>query len=95
MANLIQSARSGSDWGTNELVVFNIKVNNVNAQTFFGSPNLPQIMVSAVILDNLEEPASTLQKSNIDFFAYMQDTMAIPPRQESLVDDFAAFFSRC
>ena len=49
MANLIQSTRSGSDWGTNELVTFNTKFNKVNAQTFFGSPDLPQITVSALI----------------------------------------------
>jgi hypothetical protein len=91
MANLIRSARSGSNWGTNELIAFNIIVDNVDAQTFFGSPNLPQITVSAVILDNLEEPTGTLQKSDMVFFAYMEDAMAIPAGEESSVDDFAAF----
>jgi hypothetical protein len=47
--------------------------------------------VSPVILDNLEEPAGTLQKGDMDFFAYMEDAMAIPPGEESSVDDFAAF----
>ena len=68
-----------------------ITVNNVNAQFFVGSSNLPQITVSAFILDNLEEPARTLQKNDVDFFAYMEDTMAISPGDESLVQGFAAF----
>jgi hypothetical protein len=28
---------------------------------------------------------------NMDFFAYMEDAMIIPPNEGSLVDDFAAF----
>ena len=91
MANLVRCAKSGSNWGMNELIAFNIKVNNVNAQTFFGNPNLPQITVSPVILDNLEEPAGSLHKADMDFFAYMEDAMTIPPGEESFVDDFAAF----
>jgi hypothetical protein len=27
----------------------------------------------------------------MDFFVYMEDAMIIPPGEESLVDDFAAF----
>jgi hypothetical protein len=75
----------------NELIAFNIEVIDVNAQTFFGSAILPQLTVSAVILDNLEEPAGPLHKADMDFFAYMEDAMIIPPGEESLVDDFAAF----
>ncbi|KAM6492005.1 hypothetical protein JOM56_012643 [Amanita muscaria] len=88
MANLIRSAKSGSNWGMNELIAFNIRVNTVNTQTFFGSPNLPRITVSPVILDNLEEPAGSLHKADMDFFAYMEDAMT---SEESFVDDFAAF----
>src|ERR1700691_3182573 len=29
--------------------------------------------------------------ADMDFFAYMEDAMIIPPGEESLVDDFAAF----
>ena len=47
-----------------ELIAFNIEVTNVNAQTFFGRPNLSQIAVSPVILENLEEPAGLLRKAN-------------------------------
>jgi hypothetical protein len=78
----------------NELIAFNIKVIDVNAQAFFGSANLPQITVSPVILDNLEEPDGPLDKADMHFFAYMEDAMTIPPGEESLVDDFAAFVLR-
>src|SRR6202167_2821000 len=91
MANLVQSAKSGSSWGMNELIAFNIEVIDVNAQTFFGNAILPQLTVSPIILDNLEEPAGPLRKADMDFFAYMEDAMIIPPGEESLVDDFAAF----
>jgi hypothetical protein len=91
MANLIRSAKSGSNWGINELIAFNIEVVDVDAATFFGNATLPQPMVSSVILDYLNEPAVALSKSDMDFFAYLEDAMAIPPGEESLVDDFAAF----
>ena len=91
MANIIRSAKSGSDWGTNELVGFNIEIVDVKLSSFFGMDQLPQPMVSQAILDNAEEPAGLSSKPDIDFFQYMEDAMAIPPAEESLVDDFAAF----
>ncbi|KAF8517382.1 hypothetical protein BU17DRAFT_49786 [Hysterangium stoloniferum] len=86
------SARSGNDWETSEMMAFNIQVDIVNAQTFFGSTNLPQLTtVSPVILDNLDEPTGPLHKADMDFFTYMEDAMYIPPEHESFVSDFAAF----
>jgi hypothetical protein len=82
----------------NELMAFNIRVSTVDIQTFFGIPNLPQTTVSPVILNNLEEPIGgpgpPLLKSELDFFSYLEDAMAIPPAEESFVDDFAAFILR-
>lgn len=75
----------------NELIAFNIEVIDVNAQTFFGNAILPQLTLSPVILNNLEEPPGPLHKADMDFFAYMEDAMIIPPGEESLVDDFATF----
>jgi hypothetical protein len=43
MANLVRSEKSGSSWGMNELIAFNIEVIDVNTQTFFGSALLPQL----------------------------------------------------
>jgi hypothetical protein len=91
MANLVRSEKSGSSWGVNKLIAFNIEIIDVNAQTFFGNAILPQVTLSPVILDNFEEPAGPLHKADMDLFAYMEDAMIIPPGEESLVDDFAAF----
>ena len=41
-----QSAKSSNNLGINELIAFNIVVNTVDTQTFFGNPNLPQLKVS-------------------------------------------------
>ena len=94
MANLVRSAKSGSSWGMNELIAFNIEVIGVNVRTFFGDAILSQPTVSSVILNNLEEPAGPLHKADMDFFAYMEDAMSIHPGEESFVDDFAAFILR-
>lgn len=68
MANLIRSAESGSHWGINELIAFNIGVSYLNIQTFFGIPNLPQTTVSPVILNNLEEPAGKIRVGFLHLF---------------------------
>ncbi|KAH9042226.1 hypothetical protein EDB85DRAFT_1857078 [Lactarius pseudohatsudake] len=93
MADLVRSAKSGSRWGTNELIAFNIEVIDTNTQTFSDTAILPQPMVSSVILD---KSAGSLHKADMDFFAYMpvEDAMAIPPGEESFVGDFAAFVLR-
>ncbi|KAF8342276.1 uncharacterized protein EI90DRAFT_1325241 [Cantharellus anzutake] len=89
MANLIRSAKSGSDWGENELYAFNIGIANEDAYEFFGHPLPDQLDVSPVILSNIDEPPDAT-KADIDFFAYLEDAIAIPPNEESFVDDFAS-----
>jgi hypothetical protein len=92
MANLARRcAKSGSRWGMNELIAFNIKVKAVDAPTFFGNAVLPQPMVLSVILDNLEEPVGPLLQSDIHFFGYMANAMIISPNKKSNVDGFVAF----
>ena len=91
MANIIRSAKSGSDWGLNELVGFNISIVDQDAATFFGHPNLPELPhISPVILENVRSPgADRISKADHHFFGYMEDAMI--PESESLVDDFAVF----
>jgi hypothetical protein len=91
MANLIGSTKSGSDWTKNELRAYNITVAPQDVATFFGSPNLPEPSVHQVILDNEEYPANGIDdKNDRNFFYYLEDAIAIPPGEESAVDDFAA-----
>jgi hypothetical protein len=42
MANLIRTAKSGSNWTTNDLLDYNIKVSSLSAEHFYGQP-LPTV----------------------------------------------------
>lgn len=91
MANLIRSAKSGSDWTINELDAYNIVVTVQDVATFFGNPILLQPSVHQVILDNEMYPDGGIaDKRDRLFFYYLEDAMAIPPGEESAVDDFSA-----
>ena len=93
--NLVRSAKCGNKWGWRQLTAFNIKVVDVDAQTFFGNSVLPEPMVSSVILDNLEEPTTVaLNKVDMDFFGYMDDATTNSPNVQSFVVDFATFVLR-
>ena len=41
MANHIRSAKSGSDWTTNELLAYNIRVSSQTPHSFYGIPLPP------------------------------------------------------
>jgi len=51
MASIVLSAKSGSDWTENELTAFNIRVDTVNAATFFNTAQLPAPLVSSCSMD--------------------------------------------
>jgi hypothetical protein len=88
MANILLSAKSGSDWSDNELTAFNIQVDSVDAATFFNMGQLPDPLVSPVILTNESRPQGPLAKRDRLFFQYMKDAVK---GEKSLVNDFAAF----
>ncbi|KAI0255745.1 hypothetical protein BJV78DRAFT_1151243 [Lactifluus subvellereus] len=91
MATVIRSAKSGSDWTTNELQAYNIDVQLEDVATFFGVAQLPPTTISQVILSHANLPALGLpNKADRIFFALLDDAMAIAPGEESAVDDFAA-----
>jgi len=50
MANIIRSAKSGSDWTQNELDSYNIRISFQNATTFFNTPPLPGPTVNQEVL---------------------------------------------
>ncbi|KAF8165923.1 hypothetical protein B0H34DRAFT_255711 [Crassisporium funariophilum] len=88
MANILLSAKSGSSWTGNELNAFNIRVETVDAATFFNMEQLPNPLVSEVILLNERRPLGPLVKDDRLFFHYMRDA---EKGEESFVHDFAAF----
>jgi hypothetical protein len=93
MANIIRSAKSGNDWTENELVAFNIRIDDLDAATFFNDADLPPPSVSPVILNNLKMPTGTFAKNDHQFFHYLRDAMGATG-EEACVEDFAAFILR-
>ncbi|KIL62602.1 hypothetical protein M378DRAFT_80878 [Amanita muscaria Koide BX008] len=93
MAQLIRSAKSGSDWTDNELFAFNIVVQDVDVATFFGAPQLPPTTVSPVVLNNTFRPAppAVISKEDRLFFKYL-DRANIG--EKAAVDDFAGHILR-
>jgi hypothetical protein len=93
MANIIRSAKSGSDWTINEIKAYNIVVTlHQDVATFFGHPIRPQPSVHPVILNNENYPVGGIQDTNDRmFFYYLDEVMtAISPGEESAVNDFSA-----
>ena len=92
MADIVRSAKPGVRWGPHDLLAFNLNVVREDVETFFGNADLPQLTVSSVVLNNLKEPTGPLLKSDMDFFAYLEDAMAMNPDLESpYVADFVTF----
>jgi len=88
MANLLRSAKSGSDWGPSELHAYNIVVEFQNAATFFGLNPLPQPAVAAEVLNNISAD-DMVNDANYKLLRYMDLAMDPVPAEESAVDDFA------
>ena len=93
MANPVRPAKSSSEWTRNELLAFNIRVENANTEEFFNTAQLPATQVSGTILNNVEMPDHPLPKNDRLFFRYLNrvHTSSTP---ESRVNDFAAFILR-
>ncbi len=91
MANIVRSAKSGSEWTINEINAYNIVVTLQDVTTFFGLPILPQPSVHQVILDNERYPVRGIEDAHDRMFFYcLDEAMATPPGEESAVDDFSA-----
>ncbi|KAI9466679.1 hypothetical protein BJY52DRAFT_8378 [Lactarius psammicola] len=88
MADTILSAKSGRDWTENELIRLFIRVDSIDAATFFNTAQLPDPPISHVVLTNERRPQGPLAKSDRLFFHYLKDAMT---GEESFVEDFAAF----
>jgi hypothetical protein len=93
MANLIRSAKSGSDWTTAELKAYNITVVSQDAQTFFGVHPLLEPQVDAEIL-NVPTADAMTNDANYHLLCYTDLVMNRVPTQESSVDDFSVALLR-
>ncbi|OBZ78038.1 hypothetical protein A0H81_01843 [Grifola frondosa] len=93
MAQLIRSAKSGSDWTNNELNAYNISVVYQDAATFFETPNLPQPTINPNVLTTLA-PDDATDDTTYELLQTMDLATTPAPAEESAVDDFAVLLFR-
>ncbi|KAF8334595.1 uncharacterized protein EI90DRAFT_2848993, partial [Cantharellus anzutake] len=60
MANIVRSAKSGSDWTRIELDSYHITIHQVDHLLFFGLQELPQPVIDQELLNILD--ADTMQQ---------------------------------
>ena len=87
MANLIRSAKSGSDWTLNDLDSYNIELHRQNHLAFFGVQALPPPQVDAELL-NTTEANDMVQDRNAELINLL-DLATTTSSGESAVDDFS------
>ncbi|KIL59137.1 hypothetical protein M378DRAFT_275214 [Amanita muscaria Koide BX008] len=88
MANLLRTAKSGTDWNQVELHAYNIIVELQDAATFFGVDPLPQPAVAGELLNNVAAD-DMVDDANYKLLRYMDLAMNPVPAEEFAVDDFA------
>lgn len=88
MANLSRTAKSGDDWGRNELLAYNILIEYQDASTFFAIDILPPPSIAAEVL-NTAAAEDMKDEESYALCRYMDIAMNPVPEQESAVDDFA------
>ncbi len=90
MANLIRSAKSGSEWTGNELQAYHIVVEEQPSEQFFGGP-LPEYTGPPGFLEYERLPADELalevDATSRSLFTSLDIVMEV--EEESAVDDFA------
>jgi hypothetical protein len=88
MANLIRSAKSGSDWSTNELLAYNVTVQRRDVVSFFGH-ELGSIDHLDPNLLSEGDPTADFSKETYRFLAYLDLASRANAGQESAMDDLA------
>ncbi|KAF8336529.1 uncharacterized protein EI90DRAFT_3119778 [Cantharellus anzutake] len=87
MANIVRSAKSGSDWTRSELDSYHITIHQVDHLLFFGLQELPQPVIDQELLNILD--ADTMQQDRNAELIGLLDLAMIPDKGETAVDDFA------
>ena len=91
MANLIRSAKSGSDWSANDLAAYHITIVPQNKQEFFGLDDLPApASPSLAGFMTTEDREQATDRETRKLLHYLD--LALDPKmgQEAAVDNFAA-----
>jgi hypothetical protein len=91
MANIIRSAKSGSDWTTNELLAYDIRVSSQSPDKFYGTP-LPTVAGLSTLDPHLVSGTLSTQGLSDETYRLLQ-YLDLASRanvgQESAIDDFA------
>lgn len=89
MANLVQSAKSGSDWSRNELFAYDISIQSLSPSEFFpngAEPSLDHFHPALLTLPTgFYSPA--LPPNVINYLGYL-DLATSQSAQDSTIDDF-------
>jgi hypothetical protein len=88
MANLIRSAKSGSDWTGNDLEAYNIVIRFEDAPTFFGVNHMPLPPVDQEVL-TIQDAEDMVSDRNAELVNLLDLAVKPTPAEESAVDDFA------
>jgi hypothetical protein len=91
MANLIRSAKSGSDWTANDLQTYNIKVSSQSPDSFYGTPLPATTDLSSLDPHLVSGTLSTpgLSDETFRLLQYLDLASRANAGQESAIDDFA------
>lgn len=91
MAYLMRSAKSGSEWTSNDLDAFKIRIDTVDFQEFFGIPAIPALRADPMILNHVDAPVGVNLSRDVRlFFRLLRDVVTRDDTvQESFVDDFS------
>jgi hypothetical protein len=90
MANLIRSAKSGSDWTTNELDAYHITFVNQTTEEFFGVADLPALNNPSIVgFLNTENRIDAQDAQTKKLLHYLDLALTPKEGQESAVDTFA------
>ncbi|TEB35467.1 hypothetical protein FA13DRAFT_1728279 [Coprinellus micaceus] len=89
MAQLIRSAKSGSDWTIAELLAYNVSITPTSPAVFFQSGSDPSLdHLDPAILTSPGGDDPNLSDIAADYLGYLD--LATHASQESAIDDFAA-----
>jgi hypothetical protein len=90
MADLIRSAKSGSDWTTNELEAYNIRIVDKGEEEFFGKKanKLPSEIDSDLLTYEFTIGQDVPEETS-EIISFLDLACSPEDNQESAVDDFA------
>jgi len=90
MANVIRSAKSGSDWNSSDLLAYNIAISLVRPDEFFrhgADPSLDNLD-PAILNSSPDSNDPNFSDAVADYLGYLD--LATKATQESVIDNFAA-----